>query len=97
MYNEEFIPKVFKALGHPVRFKIVKYLIDCPKCVCKLNNDIEFSQSNLSQHLKVLKEVGILKSEKEGLNIVYSIADDSVKTIIKSAEIFKNFYLNNMK
>jgi DNA-binding transcriptional ArsR family regulator len=97
MYNEEFIPRVFKALGHPIRYKIVKYLMDCPKCVCKLNENIEFSQSNLSQHLKILKEVGILKCEKIGLNIVYSIADDSVKNIIKSAENFMEYYLNNMK
>ena len=97
MYNEEFVPKVFKALGHPIRYKIVKYLMDSPKCVCKLNENIEFSQSNLSQHLKILKEVGILKSEKAGLNIEYSIADDSVKNIIESVEIFRDYYLNNMK
>jgi DNA-binding transcriptional ArsR family regulator len=97
MYNEEFIPKIFKALGHPVRYKIVKFLMDSPKCVCKLNEDIEFSQSNLSQHLKILKEVGILKSEKIGLNIEYSVADESVKNIIKSAEKFRDYYLGNIK
>lgn len=97
MYNDEFIPKVFKALGHPVRYKVVKHLIDCPSCVCKLNETVEFSQSNLSQHLKILKEVGILKSEKAGLNTEYSIADDSVKNIIESVEVFKEYYLNNMK
>ena len=97
MYNNEFIPKIFKALGHPVRYKIVKYLMDSPKCVCKLNENIEFSQSNLSQHLKILKGTGILKSEKSGLNIEYSISNDSVKDIIKSAERFMDCYLNNIK
>jgi ArsR family transcriptional regulator len=97
MYNNKFIPKVFKALGHPVRYKIVKYLMDGPKCVCKLNEDIEFSQSNLSQHLKILKDVGILKCEKSGLNIEYSISNDCVKDIIKSAEKFMDYYLNNIK
>ena len=97
MYNEEFIPKIFKALGHPVRYKIVKFLMDTPKCVCNINEDIGFSQSNLSQHLKILKEVGILKSEKVGLNIVYSITDDSVNNIIKSAENFTDYYLTCMK
>lgn len=97
MNNNEFIPKIFKALGHPVRYKIVKYLMDSPKCVCKLNENIEFSQSNLSQHLKVLKDAKILKSEKCGLNIEYSIYNDSVKDIIKSAEKFMDYYLNNIK
>ena len=96
MYNNEFIPKVFKALGHPVRYKIVKYLMDSPKCVCKLNENIEFSQSNLSQHLKILKDARILKSEKVGLNIEYSISDDSIRDIIKLAEKFMDYYLNHI-
>lgn len=97
MYDNEFIPKVFKALGHPLRYKIVKYLMDSPKCVCKLNEDIEFSQSNLSQHLKILKDAKILKSERSGLNIEYSVYSDSVKDIIKLAEKFRDYHLNNIK
>lgn len=95
MYNEEFIPKVFKALGHPVRYKIVKFLMDSPKCVCKINENIEFSQSNLSQHLKILKDVGILKSDKVGLNIIYSISDESVKKMVEAADSFMEFYLSS--
>lgn len=97
MNSEELIPKMFKALGHPVRYKIVKFLMDGPKCVCKLNENIEFSQSNLSQHLKILKDSGILKSEKVGLNIHYSIADESIRELIKAADKFAQNYINNIK
>ena len=97
MNSEELIPKVFKALGHPIRYKIVKFLMDGPKCVCKLNENIEFSQSNLSQHLKILKDSGILKSEKVGLNIHYSIADESIHELIKAADKFVQNYINSIK
>jgi DNA-binding transcriptional ArsR family regulator len=88
--------KIFKALGHPIRYKIVKFLYDGPKCVCKLNESIEFSQANLSQHLKILKDAGILSSEKVGMNIHYRISDDEIKEIIDSVEKLaaKHFYDN---
>ncbi|MDV3429100.1 MAG: metalloregulator ArsR/SmtB family transcription factor [Bacillota bacterium] len=86
MNEQELSVKILKALGHPVRYKIVKFLYDGPKCVCKLNEDIEFSQANLSQHLRILKEAGILSSEKVGMNIHYRISNDDVKNIIDAVE-----------
>ncbi|SEF64296.1 transcriptional regulator, ArsR family [Caloramator fervidus] len=86
MTKEELIVKMFKALGHPIRYKIVNYLLDGPKCVCVLNQDIEFSQSNLSQHLRILKDAGIVKGEKVGLNIHYSLYDEKIKDLIEVAK-----------
>ncbi|MBZ4664381.1 MAG: transcriptional regulator, ArsR family [Caloramator sp.] len=80
------IVKIFKALGHPIRYKIVKFLIDGPECVCKLNENIEFSQSNLSQHLRILKDAGVVKGEKVGLNIHYSLASEEIKELFEVAE-----------
>lgn len=89
--------KIFKALGHPIRYKIVKFLYDGPKCVCKLNENIEFSQANLSQHLKILKEAGILSSEKVGMNIHYSLSSEEIKNIIDSVDKFVASYFDNIK
>ncbi len=97
MNQQELSIRIFKALGHPVRYKIVKFLYDGPKCVCKLNEDIEFSQANLSQHLKVLKEAGILASEKVGMNIHYRISNEEIKNIIDSVDKFVISYFNNFK
>lgn len=97
MDNIDWITKLFKALGHPIRYKIVKFLLEEPRCVCELNQDIEFSQSNLSQHLKILKDAGILKSEKVGLNIHYRIADDKMKELIAAAETYVYDYINNLQ
>lgn len=97
MKNEELAAKVFKALGHPIRYKIVKFLMNEPKCVCKLNENVEFSQANLSQHLKILKDAGILKSEKVGLNIFYSISSDEIKQLIEVVDKFVISYIKSMQ
>src|SRR5665647_899657 len=86
MANEDLYVKIYEALAHPIRIKIVKSLLDGPLCVCILNENVEFSQSNLSQHLKILKDAGVLKSEKDGLRILYSIKDDEVKNLLEITE-----------
>ena len=97
MNQEDLSVKIFKALGHPVRLKIVKSLFDGPLCVCKLNENIEFSQSNLSQHLKALKDAGILTSEKIGMEIHYRISSDEIKKIIECVDKYVVSYINNLK
>lgn len=97
MNQQEISVRIFKALGHPVRYKIVKFLYDGPKCVCKLNENIEFSQANLSQHLKILKESGILSSEKIGMETHYRISNEEIKNIIESVDKFSVGYLDNSK
>jgi DNA-binding transcriptional ArsR family regulator len=86
MTSEELYVKIYKALAHPIRIKIVEQLLDGPLCVCVLNEDVEFSQSNLSQHLRILKDAGILQSEKDGLRILYSIKHEEIKSLLKVTE-----------
>jgi len=97
MNEQELSVKILKALGHPIRYKIVKFLYDGPKCVCKLNEIIEFSQANLSQHLKILKEAGILSSEKVGMNIHYKISNEEIKNIIDAVEKYAKSSSNKSK
>lgn len=89
--------KILKALGHPVRYKIVKFLYNGPKCVCKINEEFEFSQANLSQHLRILKDSGILLSEKVGLETHYRLYSEDVKIIIESVEKYVNGFISNFK
>ena len=91
MTIDDMYVRIFKALGHPIRMKIVRKLRNGPLCVCTMNEAVDFSQSNLSQHLKILKDAGILRSDKEGLKIMYSIKDEEVKNLLDIAEkIIKN-------
>lgn len=65
--SKDQLAKIFKALGHPTRVKIVEHLIEINSCVCGEIVDIfPFSQSTISQHLKLLKESGIVCGEVEG-------------------------------
>ena len=61
MNNED---KILKAISNPVRVQILRYLCKGPSCVTLTNKEINISQPNLSQHLKVLKEAGIIDSKK---------------------------------
>ncbi|QSZ27312.1 helix-turn-helix transcriptional regulator [Aceticella autotrophica] len=97
MNQDDLIVKIFKALGHPVRFKIMKFLCDGPKCVCKLNERFEYSQANLSQHLRILKDAGLVKSEKVGLEMHYRLYNENVKKIIKCVRGYVLDYVNSLK
>ncbi len=83
---EDYMVKLFKSLGHPVRLKIVRKLGRERLCVCELQEDVEFSQSNLSQHLKILRDSGILSGEKEGLKVMYRVKDFRVLEMLDMAE-----------
>ena len=74
----EQIASIFKALGHPTRVKIVEHLIRINTCVCgDLVNIFPYAQSTISQHLKQLKEAGIVCGEVEGPK-TYFCVDKSV-------------------
>lgn len=80
----EQIAKIFKALGHPTRVKIVEHLIAINTCVCgEIVNIFPFSQSTISQHLKLLKESGIVCGEVEGPK-TYFCVDKQVLTQFKN-------------
>ena len=64
---------VFKALGHPSRLAIVDALANGERCVRELNEMIEADMSTVSRHLAVLRNVGILSSERRGNQIFYRL------------------------
>ncbi|HEY8891384.1 MAG TPA: metalloregulator ArsR/SmtB family transcription factor [Clostridium sp.] len=97
MNQDDLAVKIFKALGNPVRYKIMQFLSNGPQCVCKLNEKIEFSQANLSQHLRILKDAGLVKSEKVGLEMHYRLYNDDVKDIIEHVNKYVFGYVNNMQ
>ena len=65
---------IFKALGHPARVAIIEVLLKKQACICNdLVEELPLSQSTVSQHLRELKEAGIIKGEIEGTSICYCI------------------------
>ena len=65
--------EVFKALGHPTRLAIVDMLAGGERCVCELNEQIDADMSTVSRHLSVLRNAGILSSDKRGNQVFYRL------------------------
>lgn len=82
----KLLAELFKTVGHPVRIKILRLLGDGELCVCEMIEKIDIEQSNLSQHLKVLKKQGVLDSRKEGQRVIYWLAYPSVNELLHAAE-----------
>ena len=80
------IAAIAKVLGHPARIAILEYLIRLQSCVCgDLVKEIGLAQPTISQHLKELKKVGIIKGTIEGTSVCYCINDENwneIKSII---------------
>lgn len=91
--SEEFtikdnkIAKYAKALAHPARVAILQLLIKKQACICgDIVDELPLSQSTVSQHLKELKEAGLIKGDVEGVKICYCIDEKEWET----AKIYLN-------
>ncbi len=75
--------ELLKALAHPVRLCIVKGLLENgERNVTCMQNCLELPQSTVSQHLQKLRSAGIIKGNREGLEVSYYICDERVKELI---------------
>ncbi len=85
-----------KAFGHPARVAILEYLLSNQTCICTdLVNELPLSQSTIiTQHLKELKRIGIIKGEVEGRKVNYCI-DEQVWEEAK--DIFINLFTKYVK
>lgn len=72
--NNKQLARYAKALSHPIRVYILNLLSNQPCCYSgNLSEDIPVAKSTLSQHLKELKEAGLIKGETEGPKVKYCI------------------------
>ncbi|TNJ44147.1 winged helix-turn-helix transcriptional regulator [Tamlana fucoidanivorans] len=68
------LAQFFKVLGHPARVAILQYISQQEACICNdLVEEIGLAQATISQHLKELKSLGLLKGEIEGKRMCYCI------------------------
>ena len=93
--NQNEMATLAKALGHPARIAIIEYLIKVNTCICgDIVNELPLSQPTVSQHLKELKNAGLIKGNIEGNSICYCIDE---KGFEKIKGFFQNvtFYIEN--
>lgn len=74
----QYVAKYFKALAEPMRLKVLNALQDGEKNVSQLTEMSESTQANVSKHLSLLSDYGLVKRESRGNCVFYSIADPSV-------------------
>jgi len=82
--GSKFIQKseLLKALAHPIRLCIVKGLMEKESNVTNIQECLDLPQSTVSQHLFKLKAAGIIKGERNGLEITYQVINEGVRKII---------------
>ncbi|MGQ7946607.1 ArsR/SmtB family transcription factor [Flavobacterium sp. WC2509] len=73
------IASIAKALGHPARIAIIEYLLKVNECICgDIVNELPLAQPTVSQHLKELKNAGIIKGNITGNSICYCIDEKAI-------------------
>ena len=80
----EQIADLFKGFGDPTRVQILSLLVERELCVNDIAQAVELTQSAISHQLRILKQMHLIKYRRDGKNLLYSLADDHVLTILQS-------------
>ncbi len=73
---------ILEALAHPTRIKILEMLKDGEKCVCEMLPLLKLKQPNVSQHLAILRNNGVVQAEKRGLSVFYRLKNEKFAEIL---------------
>ena len=89
--EQNTVAAIAKVLGHPARIAILEFLMKLETCVCgDLVKDIGLAQPTISQHLKELKKVGLIKGKIEGTSVCYCIDPENWDKIRHTLNQFLN-------
>lgn len=89
------LASVARVLGHPARIAILQQIIKSESCICgDLVNEIGLAQPTISQHLRELKNAGIIKGDIEGTRVCYCINEDKWEEI---KVLFNSFFDSRVK
>jgi ArsR family transcriptional regulator len=79
---DEALALLAKALGHPARVQIVRLLVRREACVCgDIVDELPLAQSTVSQHLKVLKEAGLIRGDIDGPRVCYCVEPRTLRRL----------------
>jgi ArsR family transcriptional regulator len=78
--SDESLATLAKALAHPARVAILRLLLEHGECICgDIVGSLPLAQATVSQHLKVLKEAGLIRGEIDGPRVCYCVDPAAVK------------------
>jgi ArsR family transcriptional regulator len=79
---DEELADLAKALGHPARVQIMRLLVRREACICgDIVDELPLAQSTVSQHLKVLKEVGLIRGDIDGPRVCYCVEPRALRRL----------------
>lgn len=85
---------LLKAMAHPARLAILEYIINANACICgDLVNELGLAQATISQHLKELKNAGLIQGTIEGVSVCYCIEPKAWALLQNELSIFFNSYI----
>jgi DNA-binding transcriptional ArsR family regulator len=85
--TDTWLADIAKALSHPARIRILKILTEMNVCMCgDIVELLPLSQSTVSQHLKELKRVGLIKGEIEGPKVCYCVNNETLQKAKKELD-----------
>ncbi len=82
----ELKAEILAAAGHPIRLAAMEYLRDGERCVCEIAQHVGARRSNVSRHLSVLRNAGIVDQRKDGLKVMYSLRTPCVLAVTECIE-----------
>jgi ArsR family transcriptional regulator len=86
MEHYELLAELFSALGHSNRLKILAFLRDGEHCQCELPDVLQLEQSNISRHVKILVNAGVVRSRKDGTRTMLRIANPPILDLLDDSE-----------
>jgi ArsR family transcriptional regulator len=78
----ERLADFFSIFSEPARLKILSALMEGELCVNDLSGTVDMTQSSVSHQLRVLKQAHVVRTRRDGKNILYSLDDDHIETIL---------------
>jgi ArsR family transcriptional regulator, virulence genes transcriptional regulator len=96
MYSEmfELHATLLKAIAHPRRLEIIHLLRDQTLCVSDIYAMLDLPQANISQHLTILREAGVVTTERAGKQILYKLADPKV---IQASDLLREVLIDQQQ
>ena len=82
--------EVIKALAHPTRLFIIDFLSQGEKCVCEIVEQVGDDISTISKHLSLMKNAGLIESEKRGLKVFYKTTCPCISSLFDCLESIGN-------
>jgi len=83
--DDERLADIFKAMGHPLRLRLLRDVARGELCVSALGRQADSAQATVSQHLRILRDRGLVVPERRGGMTCYRLADKRIADLVRRA------------